>query len=151
MKKKLLIPLTALLLSSPLAAVVQAETGHDMSNMKMATDQASSMQSVEQDGVMAKPHLADVREAMAKHGMKETHHLMVMFSDLKTGKPLTEGAAAVKVIDPSGVKGEPIPMMLMGDGFGADISLAAPGKYSLEVGSKLGDAKKRVFTFSYGK
>ena len=152
MKKQLLIPMTAFLLSAPLLApIVPVWAGHDMAGMGMASDKATTMESIEQDGVMAVPHLADVREAMAKHGMKETHHMMVMFTDSKTGKPLTEGAVAVKVTDPAGVTSEPKKMMLMGDGFGTDISLAAPGKYSFEVGTKLEDAKKRVFTFSYGK
>lgn len=149
--KKMIFPAAALLLSSLLTPALPAWAGHDMSGMGMANDKSIMLESVEQDGVMAMPHLADVREAMAKNGMKETHHMMVMFTDSKTGKPLTEGAAAVKVTDPAGVTSEPKKMMLMGDGFGADISLAAPGKYSLEVGTKLGDAKKRVFTFTYGK
>jgi len=151
MKKHLIIPITALLLSSPLASVIPAWAGHEMTGMDMANDKSSTMESVEKDGVMAVPHLADVREAMAKHGMKETHHLMVMFTDVKTGKPLIEGTVAVKVTDPAGFKIEPKMMMLMGDGFGTDISLAAPGKYTLEVGTKLADAKKRVFIFTYGK
>ncbi|MDD5760088.1 MAG: hypothetical protein PHI06_13515 [Desulfobulbaceae bacterium] len=160
MKKKLILPLAALLLSSPLIATVPAWAGDDtpverglngVSTMEATSDTASTMESVELDGVTARPHLADVREAMAKHGMKETHHMMVMFTDSKTGTAITEGTVAIKVTDPSGVTSEPKKMMLMGDGFGADISLAAPGKYSMEVGSKLADAKKRVFTFSYGK
>lgn len=154
MKKTLILPLAALLLSSPLIATVPAwaaddtHVGHKAPAMEGTSN---TMESIEQDGVTARPHLADVREAMAKHGMKETHHMMVMFTDSKTGAALTEGAVAIKVTDPAGVTSSPKKMMLMGDGFGADISLAAPGKYSLEVGSKLADAKKRVFVFSYGK
>ena len=154
MKKTLLLSMTAVLLASPLTSVlIPAWAGHDMSmpGMDMAADTSSTMEGVQQDGILAVPHLREVRAAMAKHGMKETHHMMVMFTDSQTGKPLTEGVVAVKVIDPAGGSSEPLKMMLMGDGFGADISLAAPGKYSLEVGTKLKDAKKRVFTFSWGK
>lgn len=155
MKKSLILPVAALLLSSPLIASLptwaadDTHVGHKASSAMEAT--ADGMESIEQDGVTARPHLADVREAMAKHGMKETHHMMVMFTNSKTGAALTEGAVAIKVTDPAGVTSAPKKMMLMGDGFGADISLAAPGKYSLEVGSKLADAKKRVFVFSYGE
>ena len=149
--KKLIVLMTALLLSAPLVAIVPAWAEHDMSSIDVVSSKSITLESVEQDGVMAVPHLADVREAMAKNGMKETHHLMVMFTDIKTGKPLTDGAVAIKVTDPAGVKSEPKKMMLMGDGFGADISLAAPGKYIFEVGTKLVDAQKRGFTFTYGQ
>jgi len=157
MKKSLIWTMTALLLSSPTLpawAGADAPAGHDMdkmSGMDMGGDKSAMLDSVQLDGVTAKPHLMDVREAMAQHGMKETHHLMVMFTDSQSGKPITVGAVAVKVIDPAGVKGEPVKMVPMGDGFGADVALAAPGKYSFEVGTKLADAKKRIFTFSYGK
>lgn len=150
--KKMILSATVLLLSSLLTPILPAWAGHDMSGMDMGGANKSIMlENTEQDGVMAMVHLNDVREAMAKHDMKETHHMMVMFTDAKTGKPITEGTVAVKVTDPAGVTTEPKKMMLMGDGFGADISLAAPGKYSLEVGTKLADAKKRLFTFTYGK
>ena len=153
--KKMILPATVLLLSSLLVPALPAWSGHDMGamgGMDMGSASKSIMlENAEQDGVMAMVHLNDVREAMAKNGMQETHHMMVMFTDAKTGKPIIEGTVAVKVTDPAGVTGEPKKMMLMGDGFGADISLAAPGKYSLEVGTKLADAKKRVFTFTYGK
>lgn len=151
MNKKLVLPLAALLLALPMINIVPAYAGHDMSGMNMGNDKTIMLENTKQDGVMAMAHLYDVREAMAKHGMKETHHMMVMFTDEKSGKPLVDGVVAVKVIDPSGAKGEAIKMKIMGEGFGADISLAAPGKYTLEVGSKLADAKKRVFTFTYGK
>jgi len=149
--KKMILPATVLLLSSLLIPALPAWAGHDMSSMNMGSDKSIMLEGAEQDGVMAMAHVNDVREAMAKQGMKETHHMMVMFTDAKTGKPIVEGTVAVKVTDPAGVTGEPKKMMLMGDGFGADISLTAPGKYSLEVGTKLSDAKKRVFPFTYGK
>jgi hypothetical protein len=147
MQKKLILPLAALLFSSPLIATVPAWAEHDMSKMEAAGDKSIMLEGVEQDGVMATPHLADVREAMAKHGMKETHHMMVMFTDSKSGKPLTEGTVAIKVTDPTGVTSDPKKMIVMGDGFGADIALTAVGSYSIEVGTKLADGKKRVFFF----
>jgi hypothetical protein len=148
MKRPALI--TALLCSALLLPDVPLWAGHDMATMEMAKDaQTISLPATHQDGVMAKGELHDVRQAMAKHGMKETHHLMVMFSEMKDGKPLTAGTVALKVSPPSGTKGEPRKMMLMGDGFGADVALSAPGTYGFEVGSKLNDGKRRVFTFTY--
>ena len=146
--KKLLIPAAALLLSSLLLPAMPAWAGHDMANMEMggAGDTAIMLENAHVDGVMAMTHLYPLAE-----GMKETHHMMVMFTGMEDKKPITEGTAAVKIVDPKGVKGEPIHLMLMGDGFGSNIALPESGMYTLEVGTKLADGKKRVFTFTYDK
>ena len=102
-----------------------------------------------QDGVRGTAHLADVHKAMADMGMKETHHLMVDFKEERGGKVVDGGAVAVKVTDPAGGKGEAIKMMAMEGMFGVDLTLAKPGKYILEVGTKLNDGKKRQFRFEY--
>lgn len=103
----------------------------------------------EQDGVKAMAHLKDVAAAMQKMGMQSTHHLMVMFVDQKTGKPIESGNAAVKVTGPDGKKSEPIKMMGMQGHFGADITLAQPGKYHFAIGTMLTDGKKRQFDFDF--
>lgn len=156
MKKRTLI--TALLCSSLLLPVARVWAGHDMAamdhdmaSMEKAAPGAKniSLPAAHQDGVMAMANLHDISEAMAKRGMKQTHHMMVMFTDMQDSKPLTEGIAALKITPPAGSQGEPMKMMLMGDGFGTDVELSAPGTYNLEVGTKLNDGKKRVFTFTY--
>lgn len=144
------LTLTALLFLSLLIPAAPLWAGHDMGEMG-GSGKTINLEGSHQDGVMAMATLHDVREAMAKHGMKETHHMMVMFTDMKDNKPLIEGTVAVKVIDPAGAKGEPLKMILMGDGFGTDVALAAPGKYGFEVGTKLADGKRRVFTFTLDK
>lgn len=148
--KKRLFPLVLLTLLCAPAVSVCAQ---DMSGMHHAAHASATiaLDGGSQEGVAAKANLHDVREAMGKSGRPETHHMMVMFTDAATGKPLTEGTVAVKVSGPDGGKGEPAKMMLMGDGFGTDVTVAAPGKYTFEVGTKLGDGKRRVFTFSYTK
>jgi hypothetical protein len=102
-----------------------------------------------QDGVRCTAHIGDVSKAMAEMGMKETHHLMVSFKEDKGGKAVDSGAVAVKVTDPAGGKGEAVKMMAMEGSFGADLTLAKPGKYIFEVGTKLTDGKKRQFRFEY--
>lgn len=102
-----------------------------------------------QDGIRGTAHLADVSKAMAEMGMKETHHLMVDFKEEKDGKVVDSGAVAVKVTDPAGGKGPALKMMAMEGMFGIDLTLAKPGKYVLEVGTKLTDGKKRQFRFAY--
>jgi hypothetical protein len=101
-----------------------------------------------EDGVKAMAHLNDVKEAMAKMGMKETHHFMVAFIDA-AGNPITEGTVAVKIEDPAGKTGEPVKLMGMEGHFGADIVLAEKGKYEFNVGTKLPDGKTRQYEFKY--
>ncbi|NTV14419.1 MAG: hypothetical protein HGA96_10890 [Desulfobulbaceae bacterium] len=102
-----------------------------------------------QDGIRATAHLADVSKAMAGLGMKETHHLMIDFKEDKGGKTVDSGVVAVKVTDPAKGKGEAVKMMAMEGRFGTDLTLAKPGKYVFEVGSKLADGKTRQFRFEY--
>jgi len=102
-----------------------------------------------EDGVKAMAHLKDVKDAMAKMGMKTTHHLMVMFADADSGKPIDAGMAAVKITGPDGKESEAIKLMGMQGHFGADVALAGPGAYHFSIGTKLPDGKKRQFEFDY--
>jgi hypothetical protein len=100
------------------------------------------------DGVKAMAHVKDVKAAMAKMGMKETHHFMVAFVDA-AGKPITEGTVAVKITAPDGKEGAPVSLMGMEGHFGADVALAAKGAYGFKVGTKLPDGKTRQYEFKY--
>jgi hypothetical protein len=100
------------------------------------------------DGVKGMAHLSDVGAAMAKMGMKENYHLMIMFSD-STGAAIGEGTVAVKVSDPAGRETGPFTMMAMEGQFGADLALADKGEYRFVVGSRLADGKTRQFQFQY--
>ena len=100
------------------------------------------------DGVKAMAHMNDVKAAMAKMGMKETHHFMVAFVG-KDGKQITEGTVAVKIENPAGTVGEPIALPGMQEHFGADIVLAEKGAYKFKVGTKLPDGVVRQYEFKY--
>jgi hypothetical protein len=100
------------------------------------------------DGVKAMAHMNDVKAAMAKMGMKETHHFMVAFVG-KDGKQITEGTVAVKIENPAGTVGEPIALPGMQEHFGADIILADKGTYKFKVGTKLPDGVVRQYEFKY--
>lgn len=102
-----------------------------------------------QDGVRGTAHLDNIGKAMAELGRKETHHLMVTFKVDKDGQAVDSGTVAVKVTNPAGTKGEAVKMMAMEGSFGTDLTLAKPGKYLFEVGTKLADGKKRQFRFEY--
>ena len=106
------------------------------------------LQDQEVDGVMGSAFMKDVREAMAKHGMPQTHHIMIGFID-NEGEALKEGKVAVKVESPDGKVSRPIMMMGMGSAFGADITLDQTGMYHFKIGTKLEDGKKRTFHMHY--
>lgn len=101
-----------------------------------------------EEGVKAMAHLNNVKNTMAKMGMKETHHFMVAFVDT-AGKLLTEGTVAVKIKNPAGKEGKAIKLMEMEGHFGADIELPENGEYQFKVGTKLEDGKKREYQFHY--
>ncbi len=147
MKRNLLQLITALFFLA-LAAGVQAMDHGAMAGMKMGGDEIMLPEATV-NGVKAMAHLLDSRKAMAAAGMSTTHHFMVSFTDVTTGKPMDSGVVAVKVVDPAGKKTEAVQMMAMEGSFGADVALSRKGKYVLEVGTKLGNGEKRQFRFEY--
>ena len=84
--------------------------------------------------------------SMAKMGMNATHHVMVSFTDEKSGSEIADGKAAVKV---KGQDAKPVMLMLMGAGFGGDVALPGPGMYTFEIGTKLADGNKRQFEVGF--
>ena len=82
---------------------------------------------------------------MAKMGMTSTHHVMVFFTDEKSGAAVASGKAALKI---KGVDAKPVMMMQMGTGFGGDVTVAE-GMATFEIGTKLEDGKKRQFSIMF--
>lgn len=149
MKKTMrLIAAAMIFLAVPLSAMAMNHQKHEHDHKH--DDQAGMVMLGEQtvDGVKAMAHLNDVKAAMAKIGMKETHHFMAAFVDA-TGNQITEGTVAVKIVDPAGKESGPIKLMGMEGHFGADIVLAGKGKYQFKVGTKLPDGKTRQYEFEY--
>jgi hypothetical protein len=102
------------------------------------------------DGIKAKGLLNDVGAMMAQMGKKENYHFMVMFSDAATGAAIEQGIVAAKITDPTtGQASEAIPLMGMGNHYGADVALPNKGEYKFQVGTKLTDGKTRQFQFSH--
>jgi hypothetical protein len=81
-------------------------------------------------------------------GMKETHHIMVKFTDVKSGKALTEGEVKVKVQGPDKVE-QTKDLMGMQGHFGADFDLSKKGKYGVMCKFQLKDGKVRTAKFWY--
>ena len=166
MKRKMIVLLAALFaLAAPLTAFAAMEHGDHGKKEKMDHSQMKDMKHGEhggmgmhgdmvmlgeqtEGGVKAMAHLNDVKEAMAKMGMKETHHFMVAFVD-DSGEQITEGTVAVKIKDAAGKESGPVKLMGMEGHFGADIVLEKAGKYEFMVGTKLKDGKTRQYHFEH--
>ena len=105
-----------------------------------------------QDGVVAtvkvKTYDEETMATMSKMGMAATHHVMVFFTDETSGEPVAGGNAALKVKSSEDTSAKPIMMMLMGNGFGADVKLEGM-MVTFEIGTKLEDGKKRQFSIKF--
>ena len=140
-------------LSAPLMA---SASEHGSMNMEMKHDGMMSMgkmiHSETVDGVKVMFHLIDMKEKLkgmqVPAGMTDTHHLMIMFSDAKSGKMLSSGQVKVKIIGPD--KSEQVKTMMgMNGGFGSDVNLSAKGKYGIMTKFLLSDGKVRSCKFWY--
>ena len=104
------------------------------------------------DGVKATFEVLDMREQMKgmtmPKGMQETHHVMVSFTDVKSGRKLTEGEVKVKIQGPDKAETTKDLMGMQGH-FGADFNLSKPGKYGIMAKFKLKDGKVRQAKFWY--
>lgn len=124
--------------------------GHDMhKDHQMAGGDFVEIGKDTQKGVVAtvkvKTYDAETVETMQKAGMDATHHVMVFFADEKSGEVVAGGKAAIKV---KGQEAKPAMLMQMGEGFGADVSVAT-GMHTFEIGTKLEDGKKRQFSVMF--
>ena len=138
--------------SFAVAAPALAHEGMEHGAMKMEHGGMMSMGKLVHeelvDGVKAYFRVIDIKAKMAKMGMKETHHIMVIFSDVKHHKKLSEGEVKLKIVAPD--KSEQVKdLMGMEGGFGADFTMPAKGKYGIMCKFKLADGKVRSAKFWY--
>jgi len=124
--------------------------GMDHSSMNM-DGETIPLGEVDVDGVKGSAYLLDVSEAMAKHGMKTTHHLMIKFTGVDDGEEIVKGRAAAKVKGADGKESKAFKMMKMDGAFGTDLTLDQQGPYQFNIGTKLSDKKKRIFSFTFEK
>jgi len=145
----LALPFGLLAASPPSSQEGMSQSGQGMQQGGMMMGGMIMLEVKTEDGVRGMVHLSDVSEAMAKMGMKENFHFMVMFNDNATDAPIAEGTVALKITDPAGKETEALALMLTDGMFGADIALIEKGAYRFTVGTKLADGKKRQFVFEY--
>jgi hypothetical protein len=104
------------------------------------------------DNIKATFSVTDIKESMQgmemPKGMKETHHLMAAFTEVKTGKVLAKGEVKAKVQAPD--KSEQVKDLMGMEGhFGADFDLSKKGNYGIMAKFKVGDQKVRTLKFWY--
>ena len=149
MKKLAAVLAASFALAAPLAALAEMDMDHGSMKMEHGSHMMGNVVHEEVvDGVKASFSVLDIGAKMKEAGMKETHHIMVMFKDAKTGKALTEGEVKVKVVGPD--KAEQVKdLMGMEGGFGSDFTLPKKGKYGVMAKFKLKDGKVRTAKFWY--
>ena len=162
MKKMTVLIAAVLALSAPLAALAMDHESMPMDHGSMPMDHGSmkmehgsGMMAMGKlaheevvDGVKATFNVIDIKAKMKAMGMKETHHIMVMFTDAKSGAKLGEGEVKLKVIGPD-KKEQVKDLMGMEGGFGADFTMPEKGKYGVMAKFKLKDGKVRSVKFWY--
>ena len=152
--KRITVLIAALFaLTSPMASFAAMDHGdHGSMDMGHGGHQGDVAYAEVVDGVKAAFKIISMKEMPA--GMKETHHLMVVFTDAKSGKNLSEGDVKVKIQGPDkteqtkdlmGMPG----MSGMGAGFGADVVMVKKGKYGVMCKFQLKDGKVRSAKFWY--
>jgi hypothetical protein len=147
--KKLVLILAAATLS---LAATAAFAAMDHDSMPMEHGGMMSMGNLAHeevvDGVKETFRVIDIQQKMKEMRMKETHHIMVMFTDAKTGKKLSEGEVKIKVIAPDKME-QVKDLMGMEGGFGSDFTMPKKGKYGVMCKSQLKDGKVRSIKFWY--
>ena len=154
-KKMIVVAVVSCALLAPLGASAMDHDAMPMEHGSMKMEHGGGMMVMGKmaheevvDGVKATFKVIDIKAKMEKMGQKATHHIMVMFTDAKTGKMLSKGEATVKVLAPDKTT-QVKPLMGMEGGFGADFTMPGTGKYGVMCKFRLADGKTRSVKFWY--
>ena len=154
--KKLAMILAAATFALSASVLALAAMDHDGMDMGMEHGGHAAGVAHEEvvDGVKVTFKIQGAKEAMKAMKMNmptekgETSYIAVTFKDAKSGKPLTEGEAKLKVMGPD--KSEQTKdLMAMHGEFGAFFDLSKKGKYGVMSKFQLKDGKTRSAKFWY--
>lgn len=123
-------------------AMDHKDDGKKKEHGSMGMDGVVMLQDEVVDGVKGSAHLMEMEGGKGQM-------LMVMFTDVESGKMLSSGRVAVKVESPDEKVGAAQKMMKSKGMFGTKVSFEQKGVYHFRVGSKLADSKKRTFHFHH--
>jgi len=151
-KQVLILTMATLACTSPMVSFAAMDHGNHAGHGAHTMDKPAHEEVVE--GVKATFTVRTMADAMKEMGMqmpkgvKETHHVSVVFKDVKTGKALTEGMVKIKIQNPD--KSEQTRDLTGMQGhFGADVEMAKKGNYGVMCKFKLKDGKVRQARFWY--
>ncbi len=148
-KMAAILAAVSFIMAAPLAALADMDMEHGSMKMEHGSHMMGKVAHEEVvNGVKASFSVLDISAKMKEMGMKETHHIMVMFKDAKSGKTLSEGEVKVKVMGPDKAE-QTKDLMGMEGGFGADFTMPKKGKYGVMAKFKLADGKVRSVKFWY--
>ena len=157
-KTAMIIAAACFALSAPMATFAAMEHEHGdmpMDHGSMKKEQGGGMMAKGKlaheevvDGVKATFKIIDIKAKMKEMKMKETHHIMVVFTDPKSGAKLSEGKVKVKVIGPD-KKGQVKDLMGMEGGFGSDFTMPKKGNYLIMAKFMLRHGKVKLIKFQY--
>jgi opacity protein-like surface antigen len=100
--------------------------------------------------------LIDMKAQMQKSGVSAkalaklpaSHHLVLVLSDPKTGKPASGVAGSAEVAGPDKASSSKVTLVVMGGHIGADVNLPKAGKYTFKVAAE-GGGQKGTAEFPY--
>ena len=153
MKRILLTTAAMLTLAVPLSLAAD-HGGHDTHSGHVAMAGVAHEEVI--SGVKASFSVQTMPDAMKGMGMqipkgvRETHHLSVVFRDARSGKVLTEGTVKVKILNPD-KREQTKALMGMQGHFGADFEMAQKGRYGIMCKFLVKDGKPRQVKFWYSR
>ncbi|HEX9206188.1 MAG TPA: hypothetical protein VF853_09700 [Candidatus Deferrimicrobiaceae bacterium] len=100
--------------------------------------------------------LVDMKAQMEKSGVSAkalaklpaSHHLVVVLTDPKTGKPLADVKGTADIKGPDKASSSKVTLIVMGGHIGADVNLPKAGKYTFKIDAE-GGGKKGAAEFPY--
>ena len=149
MKRVALMLAATLTAAAPLVSLAAHDHGA-MSHGDMKSGGQAAHEEVV-NGVRATFELLDMRAQVKEkmpRGMKETHHVMVRFTDVVSGKKITEGEVKVKIQGPDKAE-QTRDLRGMQGHFGADFDLSKKGKYGVMCKFRVKDGTVRQARFWY--
>ncbi len=104
----------------------------------------------------AEARLIDMKTQLEKEGVSAgaiaklaaKHHLMVILTDPKTRRPAVDAVGEVTITGPDRSSSSKVPLIVMGEHIGSDVSLPKPGEYRFHVTVE-GRGGKGSASFSY--
>jgi hypothetical protein len=146
------------------AAVDAEEHSHgEMKHDQAATQSGMQMESMGERVFQGKSgpwnleaRLIDMKAQLEKSGVSAKtiaqlgakHHLMVILTDPKTGKPVIDAMGEVIIKGPDKASSSKVTLVVMGTHIGADVALPQPGKYAFRV-TVAGGGQKGSAVFDY--